>query len=295
MRLVHLFLAFWLVDALVLVAGPLARAGDAPDAGAARLTYYDRLVVETDLAGRSLDDLSLMRNTIYARAGRRFDDPKLRDHFAHQPWYRPGPSLRFGPIDIANLRAIAEQERALRFRPVIFPCRRTRSDGTVVDRRAADMLLALAQKLRWSDDYGFPDCHRRVQLRCGPDLDGDGEPESIVRIEGYVLLNGKSCEKNMTDTNDFWPVAKTLVVSGGPGRWRALQALGSDIQGDQQSESTTAGFVRLRDGRFAIEYYVRSFDGGNGCEGRGSTIYEVNRGNLKIIEDIPDPVPCDEQ
>jgi hypothetical protein len=123
----------------------------------------------------------------------------------------------------------------------------------------------------------------------------ESAPSSAVIIEGYVLLNGKSCEKNMTDTNDFWPVAKTFVVSGRPGRWRELQVLGTDIEGDQQSESTTAGFVRLRDGRFAIEYYVRSFDGGSGCEGRGSTIYGVNRSKLKVIEDLPDPIPCAEQ
>jgi hypothetical protein len=46
-----------------------------PDAGrpAATPQYVERLLTSADLEGRSLDELALMRNTIYARAGRTFN------------------------------------------------------------------------------------------------------------------------------------------------------------------------------------------------------------------------------
>jgi hypothetical protein len=281
------------VAATALVAGPLASA-NAVDAGVARPTYYDRLLVASDLEGRSLDDLSLMRNTIYARAGRRFKDPKLREYFSRQPWYRAGSASKLSSVDVANVHLIAERERALLSQHLTFPCPEARADGSVVDPRAQLALLALAHTLKWNDDYGFPDCHRRVLLQCGPDIDGDGQQEAIVRIEGYVLLNGKSC-KRISDSNDYWPVAKTFFASGRPGGWRNAQMLGADIVGDQQVQTTGAGFVRRRDGRVAIEFSTYSFDGGNGCGGTNRVIYRPERGKLRIVENIPDTAPCDEQ
>lgn len=43
---------------------------------------------ESGLRGRSARDLTLMRNEIYARYGRSFQDSALREYFQSQPWYR---------------------------------------------------------------------------------------------------------------------------------------------------------------------------------------------------------------
>jgi hypothetical protein len=54
-----------------------------------------------------------MRNTIYARAGRTFKNPKLREYFGAQPWYHPmTPPKKLTAIDAANVRSIAARERA---------------------------------------------------------------------------------------------------------------------------------------------------------------------------------------
>ena len=42
-----------------------------------------------DLAGRSNWQLSLMRNEIYARKGRPFDNAQIRSYFLRQSWYSP--------------------------------------------------------------------------------------------------------------------------------------------------------------------------------------------------------------
>jgi hypothetical protein len=48
-----------------------------------------RPLTEADLAGKSVQDLDLMRNEIYARHGRRFARADLQAYFDSQSWYRP--------------------------------------------------------------------------------------------------------------------------------------------------------------------------------------------------------------
>lgn len=48
-----------------------------------------RRVTDGDLRGYSNWQLTLMRNEIYARHGRPFDNANVRAHFARQGWYRP--------------------------------------------------------------------------------------------------------------------------------------------------------------------------------------------------------------
>ncbi|BAY75956.1 serine/threonine protein kinase [Nostoc linckia NIES-25] len=48
-----------------------------------------RRVTDADLDGKSGFELDIMRNSIFASHGRRFDTPELQDYFNNQPWYRP--------------------------------------------------------------------------------------------------------------------------------------------------------------------------------------------------------------
>ncbi|MDZ8188951.1 MAG: YARHG domain-containing protein [Nostoc sp. ChiSLP02] len=55
-------------------------------------TYFwltQRRVTDADLDGKSGFELDIMRNSIFASHGRRFDTPELQDYFNNQPWYRP--------------------------------------------------------------------------------------------------------------------------------------------------------------------------------------------------------------
>src|SRR5215831_6852378 len=52
-----------------------------------RPLYYEREISQADLQGRTLRELTLMRNWIYARAGNPFVKPWLKEFFAKQPWY----------------------------------------------------------------------------------------------------------------------------------------------------------------------------------------------------------------
>jgi hypothetical protein len=76
--------------------------GDAPD--------FDRL---------SLRELSILRNTIFARYGwSGFRKTWLREHFQAQPWYRPDPKFtykRLSSVDRQNAELFAKAELSLRY------------------------------------------------------------------------------------------------------------------------------------------------------------------------------------
>jgi YARHG domain len=105
---------------VLLLAGALAGshaawtqpAGDSKD----RPLYYTREITQQDLEGRSLRELSLMRNTIYARAGNKFRKKWLNDYFSAQPWYQPQEPMdesKITPLDRKNAETIATYDAAL--------------------------------------------------------------------------------------------------------------------------------------------------------------------------------------
>lgn len=75
--------------------------------------YQDRILTNADVSERTLRELSLQRNTIFARHGNTFVKPWLDAHFRAQPWYRPKPkSKRTQPSarDIENAKLIGRFE-----------------------------------------------------------------------------------------------------------------------------------------------------------------------------------------
>jgi hypothetical protein len=99
------------VAALVLVVGlgfVQQASADPP-----RPLYYDRALKPADLEGRTLRELALMRNSIYARAGHQFRKKWLRDYFTAQPWYKPlakDDNSKVTKTDRANASLIAKAE-----------------------------------------------------------------------------------------------------------------------------------------------------------------------------------------
>jgi len=83
---------------------------------AQRPLYYAGAIEPADIEGRTLRELSLLRNTIFARVGNKFRRPWLHDHFMAQPWYRPLDKMdesKISEIDRKNAHTIAEYDAAL--------------------------------------------------------------------------------------------------------------------------------------------------------------------------------------
>jgi hypothetical protein len=78
--------------------------------------YFTRAITAADLQGRSLRELSLIRNTIFARAGNPFRKQWLSSYFRAQPWYAPAVKMdesRLTPLDRENANFVAAYEAAL--------------------------------------------------------------------------------------------------------------------------------------------------------------------------------------
>src|SRR5439155_8364508 len=85
----------------------------APDAGNAprALEFPDHGVLQSELEGRTLYELTLMRNYPFARAGNAFRKSWLRDYFARQGLSAGGlDEEKLSPIDLGNAEKIAAYE-----------------------------------------------------------------------------------------------------------------------------------------------------------------------------------------
>lgn len=69
-----------------------------------------RRVKEADLSGKSGYELDIMRNTIFAVHGRRFDTPELQEYFDQQSWYNPQYSPQEFPVGLLSKIEIENAE-----------------------------------------------------------------------------------------------------------------------------------------------------------------------------------------
>ncbi|NJK54077.1 MAG: YARHG domain-containing protein [Leptolyngbyaceae cyanobacterium SU_3_3] len=70
------------------------------------------------MQGRNARELTILRNEIFARHGRRFKEPELQRHFKSQSWYQPRYSPNEFPVallsktEIQNAMLIRDYQRA---------------------------------------------------------------------------------------------------------------------------------------------------------------------------------------
>jgi hypothetical protein len=64
--------------------------------------YLFRKITEKDIAGKSSNELNLMRNTIYAWHGMRFSRKELQAYFNRQSWYKPEYDPGSFPVGILS-------------------------------------------------------------------------------------------------------------------------------------------------------------------------------------------------
>lgn len=74
--------------------------------------YYTNKISSYALHGKTLRELSLMRNTIFARAGNAFRKKWLREYFEKESWYEPTglDYSKLSETDIFNAKIIADHE-----------------------------------------------------------------------------------------------------------------------------------------------------------------------------------------
>ncbi len=84
----------------------------------------DRRAIGTDLRGYTNWELTLMRNEIYARHGRPFRNPHIRQYFAKQSWYSPDPAFserRLNATERYNTSFIRDYQKSQFGQPATSP------------------------------------------------------------------------------------------------------------------------------------------------------------------------------
>jgi hypothetical protein len=160
---------------LALGSGPMAAL---PQAAAAATTatepaeiafYSTRRLTPEELADLSLRELSLRRNTIFARAGNPFRRTWLREHFTAQPWYQPRQSMDeslLSPLDRENAATIARVEASL--------------GEDELNRRASELEAQLEASEEWSTEIEVESLLLSERLGYWPfDFETAGEPTPL--------------------------------------------------------------------------------------------------------------------
>jgi hypothetical protein len=79
--------------------------------------FQDVLLTEDKLAGLSLLDLRILREEFYARHGKKFDAPGIRDYFNWRDWYKPAKNqkaIKLNATEQKNVDLLALYEAKIR-------------------------------------------------------------------------------------------------------------------------------------------------------------------------------------
>lgn len=100
------------------MGGAKMQGGDSPGLPALATAVGERNLTENDLNGKTSWQLTLLRNTPYARHGFRFGTPRLTNYFRGKAWYRPDSgnqdvvSGRFNDFERRNVKFAADYQDA---------------------------------------------------------------------------------------------------------------------------------------------------------------------------------------
>lgn len=75
------------------------------------------LLTEDKLVGLSLLELRILREEFYARRGKKFDAPGIRDYFAWRDWYKPAKNqkaIKLNSVEQQNVDLLASYEAKIR-------------------------------------------------------------------------------------------------------------------------------------------------------------------------------------
>jgi len=124
--------------------------------------YLERKLTESDLKNRTLRELSLMRNMIFARVGNTFVKPWLNDYFRQFEWYVPQQAIAFhrlSPFDRDNAAFIAKYEASFthddlsQMRESLFA---KKAEHKMRSEDERELHLIAARLGEWSGDAEMP-------------------------------------------------------------------------------------------------------------------------------------------
>ncbi|HVG31622.1 MAG TPA: YARHG domain-containing protein [Pyrinomonadaceae bacterium] len=78
-----------------------------------KFDFAKNTIEASQLEGRSVDDLKMLRGIIFGRHGRVFKDPDIKKYLSERPWFKPNPNFQnsmLNTVERQNLDVIREAE-----------------------------------------------------------------------------------------------------------------------------------------------------------------------------------------
>jgi hypothetical protein len=160
--------------------------------------FQNVALTEDKLEGLSILELRILREEFYARHGKKFEEPGIRDYFNWRDWYRVAPnqkSIKLNAIEQQNVDLLAGYEDKLRVKLSTDPI----SEGTLGDLFAED-LKVLRNEIYARHGRIFKDAQLQKYFESQPwyKPNPDFKDEQLNEIEAANLKKIKEAEDSAT-------------------------------------------------------------------------------------------------
>jgi hypothetical protein len=160
--------------------------------------FQNAVLTEDKLAGLSILELRILREEFYARHGKTFDAPGIREYFAWRDWYRPAKiqkSIKLNKIEQQNVDLLAAYESKVREKLATEPLQ----EGQLGDMFAED-LRVLRNEVYARHGRVFKDADLQKYFDAQPwyKANPDFKDDQLNEIEAANLAKIKAAEESAT-------------------------------------------------------------------------------------------------
>lgn len=160
--------------------------------------FQNALLTEDKLAGLNILELRILREEFYARHGKKFDAPGIRDYFNWRDWYKPAKNqaaIKLNKIEQQNVDLLASYEAKIREKLSTEALQ----EGTLGDMFAED-LRVLRNEIYARHGRIFKDADLQKYFESQPwyKPNPDFKDDQLSEIEASNLAKIKSAEESAT-------------------------------------------------------------------------------------------------
>jgi hypothetical protein len=160
--------------------------------------FQNAVLTEDKLAGLSILELRILREEFYARHGKKFDEPGIREYFNWRDWYKPAKdqkTVKLNKIEQQNVEVLAAYESKVREKLATEPLQ----EGQLGDMFAED-LRVLRNEVYARHGRIFKDADLQKYFESQPwyKANPDFKDDQLNEIEAANLAKIKSAEESAT-------------------------------------------------------------------------------------------------
>ena len=160
--------------------------------------FQNALLTEDKLAGLNILELRILREEFYARHGKTFDAPGIREYFTWRDWYKPAKdqkTVKLNKIEQQNVDLIAAYESRVREKLATEPLQ----EGQLGDMFAEDLrVLRNEVYARHGRIFKDADLQKYFEAQLWYKANPDFKDDQLNEIEAANLAKIKAAEDSAT-------------------------------------------------------------------------------------------------